>query len=160
MNERRMCWLLAGTLLGMAISYYCPQEPAYAETASAGQKFAMCTANTVLPNGEAVFVLDMLTGRLIGAGYNTQAGGFTNMYARNLAADFKVLDNAQYVMVSGTSNLRSTGAGLPPATGVLYVGELNSGLVNMYGYAYGQGNRTFTNELQLVGSFPWRQAAN
>ncbi|MCA8995492.1 MAG: hypothetical protein KDA80_00830, partial [Planctomycetaceae bacterium] len=125
-----------------------------------GEKFAMCTANTILPNGEAIFVLDMVTGRLIGAGYNTQTGGFTNTYARNLAADFRVVDNAQYVMVSGTSNIRSSGGGLPPATGVIYVGELNSGLVNMYAYAYGSGNRTFQNELQLIASFPWRQSLN
>ncbi|HWL08178.1 MAG TPA: hypothetical protein VNQ76_07235 [Planctomicrobium sp.] len=157
--DRRITWLLAGTFLGMAVAYYCPAEPAYAETASAGERFAMATCNTIALNSEAVFVLDMVTGRLIGGGYSTGAGGFTHSWARNLAADFKVTTKGQYVMVTGFANLQQTGAGsaAQPASGVIYVGELTSGLVNMYGFYFPQSNVPLpTAELVHIASFPWK----
>jgi len=156
--DRRITWLLAGTVLGMAIAYYCPAEPAYAETASAGERFAMATCSTIALNSEAVFVLDMVTGRLIGAGYSTQGGRFTHSWARNLAADFNVTTRAQYVMVSGQANLQQTGGGgAQPASGVIYIGELTSGLVNMYGFYYPQTSVPLpTAELVPIGSFPWK----
>jgi hypothetical protein len=160
--DRRITWLIAGMLLGMAVSYYCPSEPAYAETAVMGDKFAMCTVDTIALNSDAVFVLDMVTGRLIGAGYNTMVGGITHSYARNLAQDFKVTSKAQYVMVSGRVNLRQDGGGgAQPASGSIYIGELTSGLVNMYGFYYPQATTPIpTQELVLIGSFPWRQSSH
>jgi hypothetical protein len=158
-----MTWLIAGTLLGMTISYYCPSEPAYAETAVVGEKFAMATCNTIALNSEAVFVLDMVTGRLIGGAYATGANAFTHSWARNLAADFKVASKGQYVMVTGFANLNQQGAGTlaaQPASGVLYVGELTSGLVNMYGFYFPQTNVVMpTTELVLISQFPWRQSS-
>ena len=161
--DRRITWLVAGTLLGMAISYYCPSEPAYAQTASDGEKFAMCTVNTIALNSDAVFVLDKVTGRLIGAGYNTQSGILTHSFIRNLANDFQASSNAQYVMVSGQANIRQSGGGAnaQPASGAIYVGELTSGMVNMYGFYYAQSPSPVpTQELSLIASFPWRQSSN
>ncbi|SFJ47550.1 hypothetical protein [Planctomicrobium piriforme] len=159
--DRRVTWLLAGMLLGMAVTYYCPAEPAYAETAVMGERFAMATCNTIALNSEAVFVLDMVTGRLIGAGYSTTAGGFVHSWARNLAADFSVTTKAQYVMVTGFANLQQQGGGgAQPASGVIYIGELTSGLVNMYGFYYPQANAPLpTAELVRIGTFPWRQSS-
>ncbi|WP_437191036.1 hypothetical protein [Planctomicrobium sp. SH527] len=159
--DRRLTWLIAGTLLGMAITYYCPAEPAHASTASAGERFAMATCDTIALNSEAVFVLDMVTGRLIGAGYSTLVGGFTHSWARNLAADFRVTTKAQYVMVSGRANLQQTGtAGAQPGSGVIYIGEMTSGLVNMYGFYYPQSTGPLPpQELILIGSFPWRMSS-
>ncbi len=161
MDRRGLTWLIAGTILGMAIAYYCPAEPAYAETAVAGERFAMATCATIALNSEAVFVLDMVTGRLIGAGYATTAGGFVHSWARNLAADFNVTTKGQYVMVSGNANLQQTGAaGAQPGSGVIYVGELTSGMVNMYGFYYPQINAPIpTQELVRIASFPWRSSS-
>lgn len=157
-TERKTFWVALGTLLGMSIAYYCPQEPAYADTASANEKFSMCTVNTLVGQSEAVFVLDHLTGRLIGAAHNTQTGTFTQSYARNLAADFKVVDNAQYVMVPGRVQVNGGGIN-PPASGAIYVGELNSGLVNMYGFTYNSGGRAQPmKELIPIANFPWRNS--
>jgi hypothetical protein len=159
--DRRMTWLVAGTILGMAIAYYCPAEPAYAETASAGERFAMATCRTIALNSEAVFVLDMVTGRLIGGGYSTGAGGFTHSWARNLAADFNVSTKGQYVMVTGEANLQQVGGGgAQPASGVIYVGEMTSGMVIMYGFYYPQANVQLpTVELTRIGQFPWRMGS-
>ncbi len=162
LSEKKTFWLAAGTLLGMAIAYYCPQEPAYAETAMGTEKFSMCTVKTqgagVTGQSDAVFILDNLTGRLLGAAHNAQTNAFTQTYARSLAADFRVTDNAQYVMVSGQAQLQSSGASRP-ANGCIYVGELNSGIVNMYGFQYTVGGRKIpTRELALIASFPWRNS--
>lgn len=162
-TENRLFWLITGTVFGMALSYYCPHEPAYAESAVQGEKFAMCTVDTLTGSSEAVFILDFVTGRLLGAAHNTNPQQsptvFTQTYARNLAADFGVVDNAQYVMVPGRAIFRATG-GPPPATGAIYVGELTSGIVNMYGFNYIQSNRQVpVQTLTLVGSFPWRQSS-
>jgi hypothetical protein len=159
--ERRLTWLVAGALLGMTISYYCPAEPAYADTAAMGERFAMCTCNTIALNSEAVFVLDMVTGRLIGGGYATAAGGFAHSWYRDLAKDFRVTSKAQYVMCSGFANLQQQGGGgAQPGSGVIYVGELTSGLVYMYGFYYPQSNVALPpTELVPIGSFPWRQSS-
>ncbi len=158
-SSQKWLWLGAGTLFGMMLSYYLPHEPAYAETAAVGEKFAMCTASTGPGQSDAVFILDMVTGRLLGAVYNSQANGFTQTYARNLAADFKVIENAQYVIVSGfAGNISGGSGGGAPATGVIYVGELNSGIVACYGFLNSQqANRpTPTRDLVVLGTFPWR----
>lgn len=158
LTERKTFWLAAGTLLGMAIAYYCPQEPAYAASAAVGEKFSMVTVPTLAGQSEAVFVLDNLTGRLLGAVHATQTNTFTQTFARNLALDFKVVDNAQYVMVPGHVEFRAAG-GSPPANGAIYVGELNSGLVIMYGFSVSPGGRPMPmRELTPIAQFPWRQA--
>lgn len=164
MKESRTTWLIAGVLLGMVVAYYCPAEPAYAGTASSGDKFSMCTVPVSPGSGlggqsEAVFILDNVTGRLLGAIYTTQAGKFSQFLSRNLAQDFKVTDNAQYVMVSGIANIKA-GAGVTPASGALYVGELNSGIVAMYGFPFDRSGRPFTGALIPVDTFNWRGSVN
>lgn len=159
-HEKRAFWLVAGTILGMGISYYWPAEPAYAQAVFGNNKFAMCTVTTFLGNADAVFVLDMVTGRLLGAAYNNQALAFNQSYARNVAADFNVGDNAMYVMVPGNINLPNSGSGVPPANGAIYVGEMTSGLVCAYGFTYVQGPQGALGQpLTLIGKFPFRQAA-
>ncbi|MFG0335901.1 MAG: hypothetical protein ACF8TS_21290 [Maioricimonas sp. JB049] len=158
-TEHRFVWLATGMIFGLALAYYWPHEPAYADDAAMGDKFAMCTVNTLAGNSEAIFVLDFVTGRLLGAAYNTQTGTFTQTYARSVASDFKVAEDARYVIVPGQANLRTTGGG-PPASGVIYVGELNSGLVSMYGFSYVQSPRQLPVQgLTLIAQLPWRQAS-
>ena len=160
-RDQKWLWLGAGTLLGLMIAYYCPHEPAYAETASQGEKFSMCTVTNTIAQTDAVFVLDNVTGRLTGGIFNGLAGGFTQSYFRNLAQDFNVTDNGQYVMVTGFTATQGTGgAAGTPATGAIYVGELNSGIVACYGFVFTQqANRPVPpRELVPLGTFPWRQS--
>lgn len=160
-SENRMVWLIIGTVFGMALSYYCPHEPAYADSAAMGEKFAMCTVPTdpLNANSEAIFVLDMVTGRLLGAAQNSVTNSFTQTFARNLAQDFGVVENAQYVMVPGRVVMRSTGP-IAPASGAIYVGELTSGVVIMYGFNYIQAQRPIpTQTLSVVDRFPWRESS-
>lgn len=152
----RKHYLLAGILIGMACSYYLPHEPVYADATESAGKFAVCTAQTTVGNSEAVFVLDFVTGRLVGASHNTQAGAFTQSWVHNVAADFNAGDDAEYVMVPGYVSLRGT-AGNTPALGGIYIAELNSGIVNLYGYNYIQGNRIALGQPMIpIAQFPFR----
>lgn len=156
----RKYYLLAGILIGMACSYYLPHEPAYADSVDHSQRFAVCTAQTTVGNSEAVFVLDFVTGRLVGASHNTQAGSFTQSWVYNVAADFNAGDDAQYVMVPGYVSLRGT-AGATPALGGIYIAELNSGIVNLYGFNYIQGNRVALGQPMIpIAQFPFRDVIN
>ena len=156
LTERKTFWLVTGVVLGMVIAYYCPQEPAFASTSSTGDKFSMCTTRVAAGSTEAVFVLDNVTGRLRGALHSIQANNFNQTYFRNLANDFKVVENAQYVMVSGDIQIGG-GGGNPPAQGAVYVGELNSGIVNMYGFTTAPGGRVQPpREMVLIAGFPFR----
>ncbi|MCA9080440.1 MAG: hypothetical protein KDA58_07765 [Planctomycetaceae bacterium] len=161
-TDQKWMWLGAGVLVGLMVAYYCPTERAYAETAAGSEKFSMCTVSTTVAQTDAVFVLDNVTGRLTGGIFNGQAGAFTQAYARNLAADFGVTDNAQYVMVTGFAATQGGGgAAGTPATGVVYVGELNSGIVACYGFTFTQQARGNLPPRELIplATFPWRQAS-
>ena len=125
-SEIRRIWLGAGVLLGMVLSFYWPHEQALAETVDRSDKIALLTVNTQMGEADAVFVLDFVTGRLIGKAFNSQSG-FNQTYVANLAAHFGVGADAEYTIVSG---------GLPAGNGAIYVAELNSGKVLMYVFPF------------------------
>ena len=108
-------------------------------------------------NSDAVFLLDFVTGRLMGAAYNTQIGKFNQRYLRNIAGDFSVSENAQYTVVPGHVSIPQTGAGPTPAGGGLFVAELTTGKVIMYGFPYNETpNRQGVMSLVPVDGFEFR----
>lgn len=159
-TESRMAWLVCGVLVGLAIALYWPSEPAYAIGVSRSDKFAMCAVPTQVGTSEAMFVLDFTTGRLLGASYNSQVGGFTQMYGRNVAGDFQIeaSGGAEYVMVPARTEFRSAGGAASPASGAIYVGEVNTGRVIMYGFTFFSAPRRNAGiqELQKIDEFSFR----
>jgi hypothetical protein len=156
-REQRWGGVAFGVVLGLTMAFYWPHEPAYAVTAASHEKFAMCTVPTQVNLSDAIFVLDSVTGRLVGGAYNTQSNTFNQTFVRNVAADFGVVDKAQYLMVSGFANLKGSSIG-QPANGVLYVGELTSGKVGMYGFVYiNRGGNLPVQELTPLNSFSFRE---
>jgi hypothetical protein len=156
-----MAWLVAGVIVGLAVALYWPSEPAYAIGVSRAENFAMCAVPTQAGTSEAMFVLDFTTGRLVGAAYNSQLGGFSQLYMREIAADFGVQagSDAEYIMVPARTEFRAiAGPGRgSPAQGAIYVGEVNSGRVMMYGFTYfsaPQQARPMT--LDVIAQFPFR----
>jgi hypothetical protein len=154
--EGRAAWLAAGVVFGLGLSIYWPHEEAQATAVDRSEKIVLCSVNTGDSTSDAVFVLDLVTGRLIGAGYTTQANGITQTWARNLAADFQVGDNAEYVMVPGRFVIQQQGGGDIPANGGVYVAELNTGMVHMYGFPYQESRVQPTKPLVLIAKFPFR----
>jgi len=71
---QRYLWLMAGVMIGLAVSWFWPQEPLHAGSSDRDDKFAMLTVPVkdvqlagVRDHLEGVFVLDFLTGKLRGA---------------------------------------------------------------------------------------------
>lgn len=165
-SGNRYLWLMAGAVLGLAVSWFFPQEPLHAASADRDEKFAMLTVpvKDVLFAGvrdhlEGVFVLDFLTGQLRGAVLG-QNGKFTHFYTRNIAADFQVDPSAtpHYAIVQGNAQLPSQGR-MTMATGVIYVGELSSGQVVAYGFPYNDTNRPMGPiPMARLHNFPFREA--
>jgi hypothetical protein len=141
-----------GIVAGLGVAAFWPHEPiraAATDRDTKDSKFVLTTVSVkdvtiagVRDSLEGVFVLDILTGKLQGAVLNGKFGKFTNFYAKDVAADFQLdpQQEARYAIVSGNSQLAG-GRGETPATGVIYVGELNTGKVIAYGFTFREVNR-------------------
>lgn len=158
--DRRTLWLLAGLVAGIGLSSFWPVEHVQAVATDREERFAIATSDTGFGAPETVFVLDFLTGRLVGATLNQQNGQFTNFYARQVAADFQTDTSAKmkYVMIPGRADLNSA-AGKSTSTGVLYIGELTSGKVVAYRFPF-RITRTPVpvQQIEAFAFFPFRDA--
>ena len=166
MSRNRVAWLAGGLFAGLAIAYFCPHEPTYATTADRDEQFEIVT----VPVGafvaglndplDGVFVLDFLTGQLKGAVLNRQAGKFSSFYIRDLAKDFEVPGNVsgRYCMASGYGSMNAAG-GIAYASGVLYVGEANSGKLIAYAFPWKDPGIGGPVELEPVDVLPWKKPA-
>ena len=165
-SGNRYLWLMAGAVLGLAASWFFPQEPLHASSSDRDEKFAMLTVPVkdlqfggVRDHLEGVFVLDFLTGQLKGA-VLTKTGRFTHFYVRNIAADFQVNPDAtpHYAIVTGNAQLPSQGRSTW-ATGVIYVAELTTGRVAAYGFPFNEANRAVPAvALAPLDRFQFREA--
>ncbi|MDA0836116.1 MAG: hypothetical protein O2955_16445 [Planctomycetota bacterium] len=120
----------------------------------------LATPVTIPDTVDAVFVLDLLTGRLTGACINNKVGKFTQFYFANLANDFNVDPKAepQYAFVAGRIALPNVGNDTP-ANGAVYVGEFSSGKVACYIFPFRLADRVFGPELMTpIDVFSFRQA--
>jgi hypothetical protein len=158
-SERKVAWLIAGVGLGVALATYWPHEneALASQTAVSGEKFAMCTVETNVGDTDAVFILDFATGRLVGGIYNRQNNTFSQPMFRNIAQDFNAQEKATYIMATGFVGATSRGA--QPASGGVYVAELTSGQLVLYGFVSARGNNA-AQQLTPMGNFAWRAAAN
>ena len=130
-----------------AVTSLLPPKSAQAPVALGNDKFSMVTVPaTELGDPEAVFVLNHLTGVLTGAFFSSQTQAYTQRYVHNVAADFNTGSNPEpkYAIVSCyVPQLRASG-GVQPASGLIHVAELSSGLVITYGYARPSGKNVGT----------------
>jgi hypothetical protein len=132
-TDHRLGWMLTGLVAGLAMASLWPIEPARAVGTDSDDKFAICTVDTAPGQPEACFVLDKVSGRLVGGLLNQQAGAFSNFYFREIAADFALAGASKpnFVLIPGFGNLSTTRGG-PVAQGLVYIGELTSGKVMVY----------------------------
>jgi len=160
----RVAWLAGGLILGLAIAYFCPHEPTYANTADRDTQFSMVTipvgvsAAGINDPMDAVFILDFLTGQLKGAALNRQIGRFASFYFRDLSKDFEVDGDADphYCMVSGYSQMPNQN-NVSMASGMLFVGELTSGKVAGYSFPWKETGTPGPIPLQPMDVFQWKQ---
>lgn len=141
MSSRRMefrpFWIGLGLVAGLALAFCWPAERAQAIGTDRNERFAITSVTTGFQQPDAIFVLDFLTGRLVGGLLNQQSAVFTNYYFRNVGADFGIDPTAkpQFVLMSGEGALNNRGPA-QLATGLIYIGELTSGKVVAYRFPY------------------------
>lgn len=161
-SDNRMFWLALGFVAGLGLSYLWPHEPLQAGTVDSNDQFAMVTSRSGLGGGEAVFVLDFLTGRLVGAAISAQTGQFTQFYMYNVSADFGIDPETKprYAITSGDAELPRRGREQFGAS-LIYVAELKSGGVVAYGFPYQITNRPNQQVMPMlrIGTFSFRDAA-
>ena len=161
-KNTRMVWFTCGVLGGLMISYFWPSEVALADTDrdAGGSKFAVVTVNTGAATGDAIFVLDFLTGRLYGAAINSQTGKFTQSYARNVMPDFNLSPDIKpsFVVTSTRLYISARSSRKQPASNGLCVAELKTGRVIVYAFPYATNPRAQQLEtLTMVDGFMFRQ---
>lgn len=152
--NHRFSLLACGLVMGLAVSSYWPHEPLKANATSL-EKFSLCTAPTLPNQSDAVFVLDSVTGRLVGAAHSMQTGGFENVWTRSVATDFGVTEKGQYLMTSGFLRTQGAANGTPANSGV-YVAELTSGRVGLYGFLMNNLNQASSTPLIPIADFSFR----
>ncbi len=161
-SDRKLVWLTLGFAAGLALASIWPHEPLEAAQSDRNEKFAIITTPVAF-DGEAVFVVDFLTGRLTGArlGKTRRSGtAFINFYYRNLAEDFQVTAGGEpyYAVTAGTADIQAQGGG-QWGQSALYVAELNSGRVGAYAIPYTVSQApTPAVPLFPIDNFPFREA--
>ena len=161
-SNGKWLWLSVGFAAGLALATIWPHEPVAAFSSDRNDKFAVISVPVGLGSGDAVFVLDFLTGRLTGATLaRTRSGtAFTNYYYRNLAEDFQINPaiEPQYAVSAGSAEIQSRGGGQWGSHAV-YVAELSSGKVAAYAVPY-RVSQTKLPPVPLVPieTFPFREA--
>lgn len=158
-TSQKFGWLAAGVVLGSLLSVYWPAEPALAGSADSNQKLSICTVETQGGQSDAVFVLDHVTGRLTGAAYSAQAAEFNQFYGRSIAQDFGLTEGGMYVMAPGSLLLQGRSAGDPPGLGGVFIAELTSGKVALYGFGYSNRRQGAPpRELVALATYNFREA--
>lgn len=161
-NNAKWLWITTGFAAGLALASIWPHEPAAAFSSDRNDKFAVISVPVGLASGDAVFVLDFLTGRLTGAAMSRTRSGtaFINYYYRNLAEDFQINPSIepQYAITAGSAEIQSRG-GAQWASHALYVAELSSGTVAAYAVPYRVSQtKNPPVALQPIDTFPFREA--
>jgi hypothetical protein len=157
--------LAAGIVMGLTIAWLWPHEPAYATTGDRAPHFSMVTipvsdaAKGIVDPVDGVFVLDLVTAQLKGAVINRQNGTFASFYFRDLAGDFNVAPGQapEFCMVTGYAQIPNQG-GKQMASGMLYIGELNSGKVAGYAFPWVEKGMGGPVAITPMDVFQWRPA--
>jgi len=154
-------WLATGLLVGLMIGGIWPDTPLHAVSTDSTENFAIATGY-VDDGVEAVYFLDFLTGTLRAAVLSNQSRGFQARFEANINADLtgvvqlgaagmaaanaqrrkaglpplpqmEIPQSPRYLMTTGVIDIRRGAAARQiPAQAVLYVAEVNTGIVLTY----------------------------
>jgi hypothetical protein len=144
MWNARISWLAmgiaAGLVVGLNVAGIWPQVPLHAVATHGQENFAICTAPLDL-DVEGIFVLDDVTGELKGAALNLQLRRINTFFEYNITNDLPASNtkNPQYRIVSGGANIRQNVAAGTLAHSVLYVADVTTGQLVVYGIPWIQG---------------------
>jgi hypothetical protein len=163
MGSSKIVWLTAGMALGLVVGLNVaglwPQVPLHAVATHGQENFAICTC-PLDQDIEAIFVLDDVTGELKAASLNIQMRRFNTFFEYNVAADLPTPNtkNPHYRIVSGHANIRQNSGGGIVAQSVIYIAEVTSGQVMVYGIPWvpGRANSAVPIKATLVPLDRWQ----
>lgn len=150
--------LLAGLLLAGAL----PHSPANASASSQLDNLVISTGS-VDGDGEAVFILDALSGDVMGWVLNPNSGNFTAVYKYNVVRDLGIdpTKAPKYVMVTGNQQFRRGAGGVQLAGCVLYIAELTTGKMVALGFPWNRALRSgvtpFSGVFVKLDLVPYRE---
>jgi hypothetical protein len=137
---------------------------AHATATHSTEGLIMCTGELDNTQGlEGVYVLDVLTGEINGACMNPRTRKFSILYNySNLMKDLNLaqVKNPKFVMVTGECDMPQGYRGARLGRSVIYVAELNTGVVGAYGVPFNaakiSANQPAAEYLVPLDSFKFR----
>ena len=150
-----------GVLLGLQFGGVWPHVPVHATATHGEDNFAIATGFMDSGN-EAMFFLDFLTGDLKAVVPSRQTGAFLSYYRYNVTNDFGggQTKNPKYRMVTGMVNFMGTRGNVKIGRSVVYIAEVNSGIVAAYGIPWNepvhQRNQPQNGTFVLLDRQPFR----
>jgi hypothetical protein len=163
-DRKRLGWIGIGILIGFLVNIFLPVQPLHAVATQGVDGFALATG-AVDNSVEGVYFLDTLTGDLKGAVLNLSNGQFATFYQSNILKDFQVDGSKppKFLMVTGLAALRHGPSQVQPGLSVVYVMEVNSGVLAAYGVPWNGGRPLVTtaqnNPFILLDRKPLRNVA-
>ncbi|HOM18373.1 MAG TPA: hypothetical protein PK777_00165 [Thermoguttaceae bacterium] len=129
----RIAWLVAAVGVLAAACIFLPQAPLHAVATDSNPNCLIATG-PVDGAVEAVYVLDALTGDLKAAVVSKRQPGFQAQFARNVLTDFAIEQGKKpsFLMVTGIADIARVPGGVRPASSLVYVVEVNSGVLCAY----------------------------
>lgn len=163
-NRGRLGWICLGILIGCLLTFFMPAQPLHAVATHGAEGFALATG-AVDNSLEGVYFLDTLTGDLKGAVINLANGQFATFYQSNILKDFQSDGSKppKFLMVTGLAALRHGPSQIQPGLAVVYVMEVNSGILAAYGVPWNGGRQLVptaqNNPFILLDRKPLRNVA-
>lgn len=153
-QSKRVLWIALGILIGFLLSVFMPAQPLHAVATQGQDGFALATG-LLDSNIEGVYFLDCLTGVLKGAALNINNGQFTTVFETNVLSDLKLEmgKSPKFLMVTGLANLRRGPTQFQPGESVIYIAEINSGIMACYGVRWNIGRSTQPSPAMQATSF-------
>jgi len=176
--------LALGMLLGLVLGGLWPNTPLHATATDRAENF--CIATGLVDDAvEGVFVLNFSTGFLYGAVPSSQTPDFQARFQHNVLADLatsittvnvrikqenvdrkkrglparpevQLPQNPKFMMVTGLGDLRRGAARMQPGRCLVYVAEVNTGVLLAYATTWSPGdrasNRPFLGKFILWGA--------
>ena len=146
-------WFFGILAIGLAVGVYLgdrpsetllfPEIPVEAVATSSNSDYLMSTGYVDMDH-EALFYLDYLNGNLTAAVLNRRSRAFQEVYHANVAEDLQRIyasqqmsvalpKNPKFMMVTGLANITTPGGiNRKPGKSMLYVAEINTGIVMVY----------------------------
>lgn len=150
--------------VGLVLGGVLPHTPIHSTATHGTDTFAVCTG-TMDGSIDAVFCLDYLTGDLTGYVPSRMPGSLTGaVYRYNVMNDFGVdpSKNPKFLMVTGNTEIPSTGGQVQPSKTVVYIAELTTGQIAGYAARWNRPawntNRPIAETFVPLGKAPLRVA--